>query len=180
MIYSCWDKEQNLLKLVILGHFSTFTSLKIQKKILKNEKNLLEISSFYTSVPKITIIWCMVPETWSETNKIFCYLGHFLPIFRLFHPSNDPKNQNFEKMKTTPGDIILHLCTTNENHMIIVCIGVPTPHSETPPPLYLAKPPPLKSVNCPSPPPLFRQSPPLYWFFINPLKIWFFSEPQKY
>ena len=48
------------------------------------------------------------------------------------------------------------------------------------PPLFLAKLP-LKSSNCPSPP--FRQSPPpLYCFFVNslpPLKIGFFSEPQK-
>ena len=38
-------------------------------------------------------------------------LGHFLPI----DPPNNPKNQNFEKMKTKSGDIIiLHLCATND------------------------------------------------------------------
>ena len=32
---------------------------------------------------------------------------------------NNPKNQNFEKMKKTPGDtIILHKCTKNYNHML--------------------------------------------------------------
>ena len=42
-------------------------------------------------------------------------LGHFLP----FYPPNNPKNQNFEKIKKTPRYIIiLHLRTTNDNHMI--------------------------------------------------------------
>ena len=42
-------------------------------------------------------------------------LGHFL----LFDPPNNLKNQNFEKMKHTPGDIIiLHLRTKSNNHMI--------------------------------------------------------------
>ena len=39
MIYSSWDIEQNILKLVILGHFLPFYPLKTPKiKILKNEK----------------------------------------------------------------------------------------------------------------------------------------------
>ena len=117
------------------------------------------------------IIWCMVPEIWSMTDRIFCYCGplfallppyqpknqnfkklkkrptdiiilhvyhvwqsqdvwllrykawqtgffvildHFLPSLP---PSNNPKNQNFEKMKNEPGDIIiLHMCTINDNH----------------------------------------------------------------
>ena len=37
----------------------------------------------------------------------------------LSSPTNNPKNQNFEKMKKTPGDtIILHLCTTNDDHIM--------------------------------------------------------------
>ena len=37
MIYSSWDIEQNLLKLVILGHFLPFYHQKTPKiKILKN------------------------------------------------------------------------------------------------------------------------------------------------
>ena len=50
----------------------------------------------------------MVPEIWSVTDRIFYDFGLFLP----FYPSNNLKNQNFEKMKKTPGDnIILHMCT---------------------------------------------------------------------
>ena len=34
-------------------------------------------------------------------------------------PPMDPENQNFEKMKKTPGDIIiLQICTINDNYMI--------------------------------------------------------------
>ena len=121
----------------------------------------------------MTIIWCMVPEIWSTTYRIFCHSGlffdlltsygprkskfwknlkntwryyHFtnvyhkwqsydvwflryevwqteffviLDCFLPFYPPNNPKNQNFEKMKKTPGDIIiLHMCTINDNHMM--------------------------------------------------------------
>ena len=63
----------------------------------------------------MTIIWCMVPAIWSATDRIFVILGHFLP----FHPTNNPKKQNFEKMKKTPGDIIiLHKCTKNHDHIL--------------------------------------------------------------
>ena len=66
MIYSSWYIEQNKLKLLILGHFLPFhppENLKNQN--FQKWKNLLEILSFYTSVPKITITWCTVPEIWS-------------------------------------------------------------------------------------------------------------------
>ena len=45
----------------------------------------------------------------------FVILGHFLP----FSPPKTPKNQNFENMKKTPGDIIiLQKCTINDNHIM--------------------------------------------------------------
>ena len=64
----------------------------------------------------MTIIWCMVPEIWSATDRIFCYFGLFFP----FYSPNNPKNQNFEKLKKKiPGDIIiLHKCTKNHDHML--------------------------------------------------------------
>ena len=50
----------------------------------------------------------------------FCHFGPFLPFY---HPNN-PKNQNSEKMKKTPGDIIiLHMCTINDNHITGVDTG---------------------------------------------------------
>ena len=57
----------------------------------------------------------MVPEIWKATDKIFSHLG---PVFGLL-PPNNPENQNFEKMKKAPGDIIiLHRWTINYNHIM--------------------------------------------------------------
>ena len=57
----------------------------------------------------------MVPEIQSETDIIFC---HFGPFFNFFPPDN-LENQNFEKLKKAPGDIIiLHMCTISSNHMM--------------------------------------------------------------
>ena len=47
------------------------------------------------------------------TDIVFCHFAYIFP----FYPTNNPKNQNFERTKKMPGDIvILHLCTTN--HMV--------------------------------------------------------------
>ena len=63
----------------------------------------------------MTIIWCMVPEIWSMMDRIFVILDYFL----YFYPPNILKNQNFEKIKRPPRDIItLHMCNKNDNHMI--------------------------------------------------------------
>ena len=45
-------------------------------------------------------------------------ISHFKLFFPLL-PLQHPKNQNFEKMKKTPGDIILlHTCTKNYDQMV--------------------------------------------------------------
>ena len=50
-----------------------------------------------------------------DRQNFFVILGHFLS----FYPSNNPKNQNFEKMKKTPGVInVLHMCTKNYDRMM--------------------------------------------------------------
>ena len=58
----------------------------------------------------MTIICCMVPEIRCTNDKSFCHCG---PFFALLPPKN-LHNQNFEKMKKIPGDIIvLYMCTKN-------------------------------------------------------------------
>ena len=54
-----------------------------------------------------------------DRQFFFLLLNHFLP----FYSTNNPENQNFEKMKKkTSGDIInLHLHTTNEDHIMYGC-----------------------------------------------------------
>ena len=125
--------EQNTLKLVILGHFLPFYSSKNPKnQNFDKWKNFLEISSFYTRAPKITILWCTFWDTeWDRPNfghimygswDMECNGQHFLSfwtIFCLSNPPNNLKNQNFEKMNKLPGDItILHRCNTNDDHMM--------------------------------------------------------------
>ena len=75
----------------------------------------MEISSFYTSVPKIMIICYTVPEIWRMMDVIAIYiLGYTFPFFL----PNSPKNENFKTMKKRLGDIILHKCTKNHDHML--------------------------------------------------------------
>ena len=95
---------------VILSHFLPFyPTNKSKNQNFEKMINFVKLS-FYICLPRMTIIWCMVPEIWSTTGKIF---SHFGPFFVLLL-----KNQNFEK-KRKPGVIILPLCTTNDNHMML-------------------------------------------------------------
>ena len=80
-----WDTEWNTEFLVIFGHFwpfyppsSPMTTWKI--KILKNWKKHLEISSFYTCVPKM--IWCILLEVWNffSFSNIFCPFAPHPPL----------------------------------------------------------------------------------------------------
>ena len=65
----------------------------------------------------MAIVYCVVPEMWSTTDKVFCHFGPFFALF-LLRPSNS-ENQNFEKLKKTPGDIIiLHMYTIIDNHVM--------------------------------------------------------------
>ena len=51
----------------------------------------------------------------ARQTKFFVILVHFLA----FDPPNNLKNQSFEKIKKTPEDIIiLHLQSTNDDHMV--------------------------------------------------------------
>ena len=85
--FSCW------------AIFCPFTPLTAQKvKIFKKMKKPLEISSFYTSAPKIMIIGYTVPEIWHMTDVIIFHFGYFLP----FYPPNSQKNDNFKKNEKKP------------------------------------------------------------------------------
>ena len=117
MIYASWDINCNRhIFLSYLAIFCSFTPLTAQKmkisqiekmpgdiiilhKCTKNHdhrlycsgdivwKKHLEISSFYTNVPKSMIIGYTVSEIWCMTDVIIILLGDFLP----FYPSNSQK-----------------------------------------------------------------------------------------
>ena len=93
--YGAWWAE-----FFILNYFCTFTSLTTWKiKILKKWKPLGNII-FYTCVLYIKIIWCMVPEISSTTDRIFLSLWTFFALFFFF------KTKKWKR----PGDIVLHVC----------------------------------------------------------------------
>ena len=55
----------------------------------------------------------MVSEILSATDRTFCHFGLFFALL----PPRNPENQNFEKMKKAPGDIIsLHMSTINKTY----------------------------------------------------------------
>ena len=59
------------------------------------------------------IVSCIIPEIWKVTGRIFCHFGTSFARF------SNLENQNFEKIKKMPVDvIILQMCTINDNHMM--------------------------------------------------------------
>ena len=82
MMYTSWDMECDRFFLSFLAIFCTFTLLTTWKiKILKKWEKHLQLSSFYTCLPKIRIIWCMLPEIWSVTDRFFIIFSHFLHFY---------------------------------------------------------------------------------------------------
>ena len=78
----CTKNQSHEVWFHLLLFYSPLPALMIWKiRILKKWKKHLEISSFYTCVPKITITW-MLPKIWSATDIIFCHFGSF---FALLH-----------------------------------------------------------------------------------------------
>ena len=87
--------------------------------VLKNKEKHLEIL-FYTCVPNILMIWSTVLEIyiqcWQQAQKTEI----FLPFWDIFCPLTlltTRKIKLLENWKKMPGDIILHLSATNDDHM---------------------------------------------------------------
>ena len=100
---------------VILDCFLPFQPLTTQKiKILKLEKIPEDIINLHIcNINDNNMMYGSWDKKHKEQN--FC---HFGPFFCPFTPHN-PKNQNFEKPKKTPWDIIiLHKCIKNYDHML--------------------------------------------------------------
>ena len=110
---------------VILGDFLPFyqpptNGPKIQN--FEKWKTLLEILSFCTGDQKSQSydMWFLrlspdrVHSEICSVTEFFVFLDCFLP----FYPTVNSENQNFEKMKKIPQNIIiLKMCTINDSHM---------------------------------------------------------------
>ena len=61
------------------------------------------------------MLYCFWDMAHDRCNLYFSFGAIFCP----FTPLTCPKNENFKKIKKTPGDmIILHKCTKNHDHML--------------------------------------------------------------
>ena len=83
-----------------------------KSKFWKNEKSTWRYYHFTQVYHKWQSydVWFLRYEAW--LTKFFVILNSFLPFY-------NPKNQNFEKLKEAPGDIIiLHKCIKNNDHML--------------------------------------------------------------
>ena len=101
-----------------MGYFRPFNPLTPGKiKISKKWKKLLEISSFYTSVPKnhdymLHCSWDMVHD---GCNCCYSFWAIFCPFTLLIAQ----KNKISKNWKKKPGDIIiLHKCTKTHDQML--------------------------------------------------------------
>ena len=123
MVHQMWSAMDR-----IFWHFRLFFSLlptplptfprpknpKIQN-LKKNEKNTWRCYQFKHVYNKWQSydVWFLRYGAWQ--TELIVIFDCFLP----FYPPNNPKNQNFEKLKKAPGDIIiLHKCAKNHDHML--------------------------------------------------------------
>ena len=101
---------------VILGHFLPFHP----PDILENQNFKIEKNTWrYYHFTNLHHQWQSF-DAWflrygARQTEFFVIVDYFLP----FYPPMDRENQNFEKMKKTPRDIIiLHMFTINDNHVM--------------------------------------------------------------
>ena len=117
MIYRSWnitcDRQKFSTFWAIFCPFSPLATWKIKISTLKKIPGDIIILRICTINDNH-----MMYGSWDmerDRHNFFVILDHFLH----FYPPNNPKNQNFEKLIKTPGDIIiLHKCTKNHYDML--------------------------------------------------------------
>ena len=87
--HDVWFLRYKVQRTVFLSFWAIFCPLTLltTQKI----KIYMEILSFYTFKPKMTIIWYMVPDISSTIDKFFC---HFALFFALL-PTKEPRKSKF-------------------------------------------------------------------------------------
>ena len=109
MMYASWDMD-------VICHFGSFFALlpHYWPQKLKPGKNIKKPWRYYPFTRKWKVNEdqrCMVREIKGRSDRVLLF-------WAIFYPPDNPKNQNFEKTTQIPQDIILHLCTTNDNYMM--------------------------------------------------------------
>ena len=118
MMYDSWDiksKEQSQ-KDKVFCHFGPFLlpfdpPNNPKNQILKKKKKKKMPEGIIFHFPLYILyfttnnnhdVWFLIYQ--ARQKEFFVVLGYFLP----FNPSNNPENQNFEKMKNVHADIIIY------------------------------------------------------------------------
>ena len=113
ILYGSWDikawdfdGESFLSFWVIFCPLTLLTTRKIKiskkwKKKTKNKKQNLKILAFYTCILQMMIIWYIVLQKWSATDRIFYQFG---PFFALFLPLQPRKSKLWKNEKITIND----------------------------------------------------------------------------
>ena len=113
MLYGSWDMERDRHN--FLSFWTIFCPFTPLSKFLKYEKNTWRYYQFTNVYHKWQSYDVWLLRYGVQQIEFFVVLARFLPCY----PPNNPKNQNFEKMKKPPGNIIiLHRCNINDNHMM--------------------------------------------------------------
>ena len=84
MMFGSWDLKFNRHNFfVILGIFLPFYSPNTLKMKISNMIKTLQVSSFYTGVPKIMIISYTVPEIWHMSDVIVVFILGYQAFFQV-------------------------------------------------------------------------------------------------
>ena len=120
MMYGSWDMEHNRHNFLSFCLFFALLPLpppmdQENQNFEKMKKNSWRYYHFTKAYHKWQSYAVRFLRYGVQQTEFFVILGHFLP----FYPPKNPKNQNFEKMKKPPRDIIiLHRCKITGNHMM--------------------------------------------------------------
>ena len=122
MMYGSWDikhSRQNFFSFwaIFLPFYPTNNP---ENQNFQQQKNSLRHYHFTHEWPKSKSYDVWFLRYGVQQTEFFVILGIFLPFYHSPHPLNNPKNQNFEKLKEkNPLEISsFYTCTINENHKI--------------------------------------------------------------
>ena len=120
-----WKNEKSGLSERIFCHFGPFFALLPPWKSPKLKFGKICKTTWRYPFTHVYHKWRSYNEWFfrykAHQTEFYIILGHLLP----FDPSNHPKNQHFEKLKKLTADIIiLHLCNTNNNHIMFGSWGM--------------------------------------------------------
>ena len=124
MMYGSWDMEpkgHNFLSFWAIFYLCTLplplttNKINILKKMKTKPRDVIILQMFTINKSHMMYVMYGSWDMGHNRQNVFVILNHFLP----FYPTSNPKNQNFEKMNKTPGDIIiLHQSTKNHDHKL--------------------------------------------------------------